>query len=120
MSAPVLPDCTLCDGPIRLDLDHDGPVEVCQRCGAANRPIARPVNRREVREQVRQIRRTRPLLCPSCLGRRCHGCKVPNCECPGPHHPRRPVGDLTPEGMALLAGEKQGHLEVAELTGGDR
>lgn len=116
MSAPVLPDCARCGGTVVLTLDGDGPVEECQRCGLAQKPIPPKVNRREIREQVAQIRRTRPLLCPSCLGRRCRSCQVMTCECPG-NHPRRPVGDVHPEGMALLAAEKPGHLDPNELEG---
>lgn len=115
MSA-ILPDCARCGAAVVLDLDGDGPAEVCKGCGLSQQPIPPKVNRAEIRDQVRQVRRTRPLLCPSCLRRLCYGCRSVNCECPG-RHPRRPVGDLTPEGMALLAGEQQGHLEVAELEG---
>lgn len=118
----ILPDCTRCGGHVRLDLDPDGPVEVCQGCGLTARPIPARLTRAarsEIRAQVAQVRRTRPLLCPSCLDRRCRSCHVVRCECPG-NHPRRPAGDLTPEGSALLAGERSGHLEPAELTASTR
>jgi hypothetical protein len=112
----LLPDCTRCGGRVARELG----AEVCQGCGLDLKPPPVKVDRAEIRAQVAEVRRTRPLLCPSCLGRRCHGCRSVNCGCPGPRHPHRPAGDLTPGGMALLAGETVGHLEPAELTGSDR
>lgn len=116
----ILPDCSRCGGRVVLDLDAAGPVEVCTSCDLAQRPVPPKVDRLEVRAQVREVRRTRPMLCPSCLRRSCRTCQVVTCECPGAGHPRRPAGDLTPEGMALLAAERQGHLEVGDLIGGLR
>ena len=113
MSTP-LPDCTRCGGRVVRDVGK----EVCEGCGLDLKPPAPKLNRAEIRAQVAEVRRARRLLCPSCLGRRCHGCRSVNCQCPGPRHPRRPAGDLTPEGMTLLAGETPGHLDPAELTGG--
>lgn len=115
MSLGILPDCAACGGRVEVD----GPVEACVDCGIAQRPAGPKVNRAEVRAQVAEVRRRQPLLCPSCLGRRCYGCRVMTCECPG-RHPRRPAGDVSPEGMALLAGEKQGHLEPSDVPVGAR
>ena len=75
MSAQVLPDCARCGGRVIVNLDGDGPVEECQGCGLAQKPIPPKVNRAEVRAQVAEVRRTRPLLCPTCLRRLCFGCR---------------------------------------------
>ena len=86
----VLPDCTLCGGPVVLDPEGDrGPVEACQECGNAQR--TRPVFT-GIREAVRQSR-LRRLLGPSCYGRRHTRCTAAGCECTchPDQRPRRPA-----------------------------
>lgn len=112
MSAP---DCPLCSGPVRLEGDHDGAAEVCTVC-TYTRPLTGVLpDRRQVRAQVRAVRDARPVLCTPCLSRSCRTCVDPGCSCLG-LHPRRPVGEVTAEGLALLAAETQGHLTPAEVA----
>ncbi len=113
---PVLPDCTVCGGPVVLEVDASA-REVCVRCGNAQRPMPPKVNRLEVRAQAREVvRRARreglPVMrCPSCKRGRCERCHAAGCECPTGEHPLRP----TAAGLALLAAETPGHLGPTEL-----
>lgn len=116
----ILPDCAICAGPVVTSFNAGGPVEACQGCGNAQRPITPPIDLRDLREQITTVIEARPVLCDPCAVKRCTACRTPECGCPRQRHPQRPVGDLTPEGLALLATERQGHLEVADLIGGDR
>lgn len=119
MSA-ILPDCTLCDGHVVVGFNAGGPVEVCTGCGNAQRPITAPINLADLREQIATVVEARPVLCDWCVAKRCTACVTAGCDCPRPRHPRRPAGDVTAEGLALLAREEPGHLEVGELTGSVR
>ena len=74
----TLPDCAICGGPVRVELDGAGPVEECGWCGNRQRPIAPKPDRAEIRRAVRARRR---LLAPACFGRRHHQCKASRCEC---------------------------------------
>ena len=47
MSMPVLPDCTVCGGPVVLVVDGTA-REVCVRCGNAQRPIPPKLDRLEI------------------------------------------------------------------------
>ncbi|TDC33116.1 hypothetical protein [Micromonospora sp. KC213] len=116
----ILPDCTICGSNVVTSFNGGGPVEVCTGCGNAARPITAPINLADLREQIATVVEARPKLCDACVVKRCTACETAGCDCPRPRHPRRPAGDLTPAGMALLADEQQGHLEPAELTGGTR
>jgi hypothetical protein len=95
MSMPVLPDCTVCGGPVVLVVDGSA-WEVCVRCGNAQRPIPPKVDRLEVRAQAREVvRRARReglprLRCPSCKRGRHDHCHAVTCECTENDHPRRP------------------------------
>lgn len=83
MSMPALPDCGACGGPVSLVIDGDGTaVEECARCGIAQKPMPPKVDRAELRQQVAVVKGRRPLLCPSCLRRRCYACHASACECP--------------------------------------
>ena len=103
----TLPDCTRCGGPVRLDVDGQGPVEACQRCGLAQRPIPPNVDRAEIRAAVRASR-VRRLLGPSCLGRRHPRCTASGCECTCHDQARA---------AALLAAETPGHLDPDDVPG---
>jgi hypothetical protein len=94
VSFDVLPDCSVCGGPLVLDVDvaqerheFDEPIEVCAQCGLAQTPGPRLNG---IKAAVREVVRRRPMLCPSCLYRRCDRCCVATCECPRRRHPNRP------------------------------
>lgn len=116
MSA-ILPDCAICGGSVVATFNAGGPVEVCRGCGNAQRPITPPINLADLREAIDTVIEVRPELCDPCAVKRCTACETAGCGCPRPRHPRRPAGDVTPEGIALLAGERQGHLDSTELEG---
>ncbi|MEU5945107.1 hypothetical protein ABZ793_06040 [Micromonospora sp. NPDC047465] len=113
----ILPDCTICGGRVRPSFNAGGPIEVCVGCGHAERPIAPAIDLRDLREQIATVVEARPVLCDACVMKRCTACRTAGCDCPRQRHPQRPAGDVTPEGLALLAGERQGHLEPAEMAG---
>lgn len=78
-SMPALPDCAVCGSPVSLVIDNGGPREECVGCGVAQKPIPPPVDRAEVRRDVRESRRR--LLGPSCYGRRHLYCTASGCQC---------------------------------------
>lgn len=119
MSA-ILPDCAICGSRVVALLDGLAIVEECAGCGTAQRPITPPVDVRDLREQITTVMEARPVLCEPCVTKRCTACVTADCDCPRQRHPQRPVGDITAEGLALLATERQGHLDAAELPGGAR
>ncbi|TDC82417.1 hypothetical protein E1193_11750 [Micromonospora sp. KC606] len=112
----ILPDCTICGGRVVATFNAGGPVEMCQGCGNAARPITAPINVADLREQIATVVEARPVLCDACVVKRCMACETPGCDCPRSRHPRRPAGDLTAEGMELLAAERKGHLEPCEVA----
>ena len=117
----ILPDCTICGGPVVASFNAGGPVEACTGCGNAQRPItADRVNLADLREQITTVLEARPVLCDPCVVKRCTACETPGCGCPRQRHPRRPAGEVTPEGLALLATERPGRLEPVDLPGGAR
>ena len=51
---PFVGDCTLCGGPVVVDVDVDGGVEICTRCELAQ-PVPGLWSRGEIRERVRVV-----------------------------------------------------------------
>lgn len=113
----VLGDCALCFFPVVPDVDDNlVPIDRCTGCGLVQRSATPLINLRDLQEQVATVREQRPVLCDPCVVKRCTACETPDCDCPRTRHPRRPVGDLTDEGLALIAAETPGHLTPAEVA----
>lgn len=112
----ILPDCAVCFFPVVADVDDNlVPVERCTGCGITQKAITPRINLADVRDAVRTVREARPQLCDPCVAKRCTACETADCACPRTRHPRRPVGDVTAAGLALLAGETPGHLTPQEV-----
>ena len=112
----ILPDCSVCFFPVVVDVDDNlRPVERCTGCGISQRTPTPRINVADVRDAVRTVREARPVLCDPCVTKRCTACETADCGCPRSRHPRRPAGDVTAAGLALLAAEPAGHLTPEEV-----